>query len=344
MNPKIVGIILLIVGLGVGLYFINSGGASKFGSLFTPPGSSSTISAVATSSPTQPTGAAQTPSSTSGFSWNSFFQSLFSPPHGFANIPSVGSGGGSGNPGYVSGLGSSDSGSGSGSESGASSVTPPPGFTVNQLSPYYQKVRFSGVSTGEIGITTYPAYGTPTSTVDVTGWEIKTNHGGEFIPQVSNIYYPSGVSPVSDVILSLNQINYVNLYSNSAPANIRVNACMGYLNTPQQFNPGFSYDCPAVDRSQISQFTGACQNYIVSLNNCQSPDFSSSYFPRNDYQCEDYLQGKYTYNWCVSTYATMPNFLSNEWRIWMGATPLDPYHDTVELLDTNGLLVAVYSY
>jgi hypothetical protein len=119
---------------------------------------------------------------------------------------------------------------------------------------------------------------------------------------------------------------------------------MGYLNTPSQFSPGFSSGCPAIDRSGISQFTGACQDYILSLGGCQSPNFVSRSFPKNDYQCESYLQGKYTYNWCVSTYAGASDFLKNEWRIWMGSTPLDPSHDNVELLDGHGLLVDLYTY
>ncbi len=350
MNPKVIGIILLVVGLGVGLYFVNSGGASRFATLFKAPGSASSTSITASSttvssgSSTAASAPAPAPSSSAGFSWSSFFQSLFS-ARGFPTLPTaLNTGGGSGGQTYVTGSGSSGSSGSGGSSSNGTGITPPPGFTAAQLSPYYQKVRLSGVSSAEISVTTYPAYGTPTSTVDVTGWEIKTNHGGEFIPQVMNVYYPTGMNAESDIILALNQINYVNMYSNSAPVNLRVNACMGYLNTPQQFNPGFSYTCPAIDRSQITQFTGACQNYILSLSNCQSPDFSSYYFPRNDYQCQDYLQGKFNYSWCVSTYASAPNFLSNEWRIWMGASPLDPYHDIVELLDRNGLLVDIYSY
>jgi len=340
MNPKITGIILLVVGLGVGLYFINSGGAGKISEILKPPGASTTISGVAsTSSPAQ--GSSQT--SSSGFSWASFFSSLFA-VHTFPNIPTVTGGSDAYNSGGQTQSGSN--GGGNGGATGGSATSTGTSSTTSQFSPYYHDVRFSGVSSGEISLTTYSTYGAATSTVDITGWEIKTNHGGEFIPQVVDIYNPESANLGSDIILTTgsNQPDYVNIFSTSAPANLRVNECMGYLNTPVQFNPGFSYDCPAPDRSQISQFTGACQNYIESLSNCQVPDFSNYYFPRNDYQCEDYLTGKYNYNWCVDTYASQPGFLGDEWRIWMGATPLDSYHDNVELLDRNGLVVDTYSY
>lgn len=344
MNPKVTGILLFIVGLGVLVYFVNSGGGQRFGTLLQPPGSSSTMNSTPTSTTSTGTapgaGAAGTATTTQGFSWATFFQSLFAPHH-FSGLP--GASGGSG------GGGSNGNGSGSGNASGNSAnvtVTPPTGYTASQLSPYYHEVRFGGVSSGQITLTTYPTYGTPTSTIDVTGWEIKTNRGGEFIPQAAILYYPIGQSPEGDIILTLSQYQtqYVNFYANSAPINLRLNECLGYLNATRQFNPGFSYSCPAIDRSQISQFTGVCQNYIMSLGNCQSPDFGSYYFPRNDYQCQDYLTGKYNYNWCVSAYEGSPNFFGNEWRVWMGSSPLDPYHDNVELLDRNGLLVDIYSY
>ena len=356
MNPKVTGILLLIVGLGVGLYFVNSGAAGRFGALFSLPGShpaSSTLVAASSTSGSGSSPQASSSAATSTSPWVSFFQSLFA-PHNFSNLPTVSSvnGGGSSGGGYVSSggsngsSGSSGNGGSNGNTGNTSSVTPPPGFTVAQLSPYYREVRLGGVSQGEISLSSYPGYGAPTSTVDITGWEIKTNHGGEFIPQAENLYYPVGVAPESDIILTLSasNIQYVNIYSNSAPNNLRLNSCMGYLNSTGQFNPGFAYDCPEPDRSQITQFTGACQNYILSLSGCEQPNFDSPYFPTKDYECEDYLQGKYNYNWCISNYGNQPGFLENEWRVWMGSSPLDPYHDNVELLDRNGLVVDAYSY
>ena len=348
MNPKITGIIVLVFGLGVVLYLVNSGAVNKVASLFASTTSghpTTTITAVRATTGAGATSPATSSSSTSP--WVSFFQSLFA-PHKFTSLPVVGggtSGGSSG--GSQSYYGQTSSGGNTGSyNANSSGVTPPAGFSANQLSPYYGDVRFTGVSQSEITVSTYPAFGAPTSTVDITGWQIKTNRGGEYIPRAQNIYAPTGEGVLNDIILTLSpgRSQYVNIYSNSAPTNLRVNECMGYLNATGQFQPGFTYQCPPIDRSQLSQFTGACQNYITSLYNCQQPDFGSYYFPRNDYQCQDYLKGKYNYNWCVATYGNDPSFLGNEWRLWMGASPLDPYHDNVELLDRNGLLVDYYHY
>jgi hypothetical protein len=219
----------------------------------------------------------------------------------------------------------------------------PPGFTASQLSPYFHQVRFGGISGGSSGqISLYTNFNQTTQAIDVTGWQIKSNRGGEYIPQAVDPYDPSGVLPAIDIRLKSG--DYVNIYSSSAPVNLRLNKCMGYLPNKTQFNPQLPQSCPYIDRSNIQNLSGACQNYIYSLGGCQSPDFGSSNFPRNDYACEDYLRDRYTYKWCFNTYLSDPDFSSHEIRVWMGSNPVDQFHDVVLLFDKSGLLVDYYSY
>jgi hypothetical protein len=311
---KLPGFIWLILGLGLIVFFFNMGGAHVFGSLF----SNSLFS-----------NGSSTSSSPSFSNFFSFLKPLARPYQSSTYVPPVSRGGTMG------------------SGSTGSSIAPyeiPKGFTAAQLSPNFHKIRFGGVGTQQISLFTAAAYGQVTSTVDITGWQIKTNRGGEFIPQVTNIYDPSGAPLLSDIVLALNKSQSVYFYSNSSPVNLRLNKCLGYLNQPNQFNPQFPGNCPYIDRSSISSFTGACQNYVQSLGSCQPADLSSPYFPRNDYQCEQYLTNNFTYRSCVTTHRTDADFLGNEWRVWMGHSPLDQFHDNVELLDRNGLLVDYYSY
>src|ERR1700677_483896 len=97
MNPKVIGILLLVVGLGIGLYFINSGGGAKLADIIKTPGSTtSTISAPATSSAVVASASSSNSgvqASSSGFTWASFFASLF-PTHSFVNIPLLSGSGG----------------------------------------------------------------------------------------------------------------------------------------------------------------------------------------------------------------------------------------------------------
>lgn len=226
----------------------------------------------------------------------------------------------------------------------------PAGFTAAELSPSFHQVRFGGVSPGcgyysgcygQISLYAYPS--SQSSTIDVTGWEIKANHGGEYIPQAVNVYDPSGTTAAGDIILKSG--DYVNLYSTSAPVNLRLNECIGYLPFPQQFNPPLPQTCPYVNRSAATQsFSGGCQNYIQSLGSCQLPNLNDPRIPTNDYACRDYLENNFNYLACFNAHRADVNFLSNEVRVWMGSSPLDQYHDKVELLDRNGLLVDLYTY
>lgn len=224
--------------------------------------------------------------------------------------------------------------------------TPPEGFTVGQLSPYFHQVRFGGVtagnvfSYGQISLYAYPAQSV--GRINITGWQIKSNRSGEYISQAVNLYDPSGLTPATDILLGNG--DFVNLYSTAAPVNLRLNKCLGYLPNKTQFLPQLPQTCPYVDRSAIAAFSGSCQNYINSIGNCQTPNLSSPYIPQNDYACRDYLQNHFSYYSCFSDHQTDTDFLSHEIRVWTGASPIDPFHDRVLLLDRNGLLVDMYTY
>jgi hypothetical protein len=214
-------------------------------------------------------------------------------------------------------------------------------------SPYYGEVGFgevyagSGGSGGEISLDAYPK--NASETIDVTGWLIEGNHGGIYIPQAVNVYDPLGLAPETDILLHYG--DYLDIYESSAPVNLRLNECIGYLPNRSQFNPELPQNCPSTYNPSTTQaFTGACQNYINSLGSCQQPDMSSPEIPSNDYACVQYLENNFNYSSCFNQHDTDPNFLSNQVWVWTGSTPLDPYHDNVKLLDNNGLVVATYSY
>ena len=233
------------------------------------------------------------------------------------------------------------------STSGAPAINPydiPPGYTAGQLSPYFHQVRFGGITPASsyyYGTITLYGYVPQSQSVDITGWQIKALRGGEYIPQAVNLYDPSGLAPASDIFLKSGEFVYI--YSSSAPVNLRLNKCMGYLPNRNQFNPSLPSGCPQIDRSEIQTFTGACQNYILSLG-CRQPNLADPSIPQNDYMCRDYLLNHFNYRSCYDEHIGDRDFLSSEIHIWTGASPVDQYHDTVTLLDRNGLLVDYYSY
>jgi hypothetical protein len=224
----------------------------------------------------------------------------------------------------------------------------PAGFTVAQLSPYFHEVRFESVSPGTsyyygtITLVTYFKNSAATGTIDITGWQIKSKNSGEYIPQAVNLYDPSGLAGASDIRMNNNDTAY--LYSTSAPFNLRINKCVGYIAHVANFQPALPLNCPYTDQSQIANFTGACQNYIQTLGSCQQPDMSSLQIPRTDYACQSYLENNFTYKSCFQAHTGDADFLSNQVWVWMGGNVVDQYHDAVDLYDRSGLLVDQYTY
>jgi hypothetical protein len=224
----------------------------------------------------------------------------------------------------------------------------PAGFTLAQLSPYFKKITIGsayagyGSSYGEISLSSYGL--SASSTVDITGWQIKTNRGGEYIPQAIGLYDPSGLTAASDIFLGEGQ--YVYIYSSPGPFNLRLNECIGYIANSNKFTPSLPDDCPSVNQSAISAmgFTGACESYIYSLGSCRVPNLNNAPIPQNDYACRDYISNNFNYKACFDAHESDPRFLSNQWWVWTGSTPLDRYHDVVNLFDKSGLLVDEYKY
>ncbi len=333
----VIFIIIIVIGLGIGLYFYNSGafvkGVDGFNALFPAPTSSLS-------------GGSGSSSSGGGSFWSflsdlgpsaSFTGPSIPPPQGGETIitapPPSGSGG--------------SSGSGAPTNPNLTSANIPAGFTLAQLSPYFEDVRIGGVSAATFG-----SYGTitlddndyynATGTIDVTGWKIQSNIGNEFIPQAVNLYDPTGFAPATDIVLK--QGDTVYLYSTSAPFNLRLNECTGYMAGVANFVPAIPLTCPYIDQSQIQQFSGQCQQFIQSIGQCQQPNMSSPQVPQNDYACIQYLLNNFTYRSCFDQHSADANFLSNQVLVWTGSNIIDQYHNTVELLDKNGLLVDIYSY
>lgn len=336
MGAKIWFIIVIVIALGVGLYIYSSGalvsGVHDISSLFSVPSGTPLFGGNKTNSS----------SSSSSSSWS--FWSLFAPSGHTPVGPSISAV--MGQPGAAPGSGPTGGGSGGG---GAAAINPadiPPGYTAAQLSPYFHDVVF-----GSMSAATLYSYGTitlddaaydATGPIDVTGWQIKSNDGDEFVPQAVNLYDPTGLAPASDILLKPGDIVY--LYSSSAPFNLRLNECIGYAAHVANFTPPLPETCPYINQSQLQDFSAACQNYLDTLGACQAPDFSSPQIPQTDYACMNYLEDNFTYRSCFNQHSQDPNFLSNQVWVWTGSNPINPSHDTVRLLDKNGLLVDIYTY
>ncbi len=230
----------------------------------------------------------------------------------------------------------------------------PSGFTRNQLSSYFGKMRISAQynSFYTYNPSEFQIYSSLPSAekVNITGWRIKTNNGEITIPQAVNIYEQFGLNTQEDIFLSAN--NYVHIYIGMSPIgkNFRLNKCIGYLQNDYVFFPQLPQNCPSPSRSEISYLSGECQSYILSLWGCKVPDKDSESFYASiggSYQeevaCRAFLD---TINQagCFQQHYLDKDFLSNEWRVWVRKYILDSQHDRVLLFDKQGLLVDEYTY
>ena len=199
--------------------------------------------------------------------------------------------------------------------------------TPSSFSSYAEVVVWSNTSGNE--------------TVNVTGWTVKSNKGSFAIPQAQE-EYSFGGSP-SDIRLGSG--NRVAIYSLEAiKGNFRLNKCLGYIEDVSPFLPALPRTCLYISRSEVNHLSGACQDYVLSLRTCQQPAANPP-VPVDDSNCHDFLR-KLNYVGCVEKYRRDADFLSSEWRVWLGnqANIFDPLHDKIQLIDKTGKVVDEYTY
>ncbi len=218
----------------------------------------------------------------------------------------------------------------------------PSGFTLRDLSPYFKKFRISA-SPGYLGsYSQISIYVSSNERVDVTGWSIRGNRGSAYIPQAVDVYESSGFASPSDIYLKNGDVLYIYSTTSGIGVNLRLNKCLGYLSNSNTFNPPLPLNCPSINRSAIQNFTGQCQQYIMSLSSCQMPAPNPP-IPITDYACQQFLNNL-NYGGCFAAHRSDYDFLSNEWRVWTGSQFLDFQHDRLLLFDRRGLLVDEYNY
>jgi hypothetical protein len=232
-----------------------------------------------------------------------------------------------------------------------SKVTPPVGFTEDQLSPYYQQiavssVRPSGNNDDSNELSLQPSWSVNLG-INVTGWRIKTNKGEAKIPNAVSDYVPWAAPVYQDIVLEKGGTLTVYGFYNTVIRyyNLRLNKCTGYLNSLEGYIPNLPNNCPNFTRSDVFQLSGQCQNFLTNLSSCRVPTASEvNALSGPDNNCHSLLL-QVNYKGCYDRFRRDLNFFSNEWRTWLTQKlPLDPDHDRVLLLDKEGLVVNEYIY
>jgi hypothetical protein len=223
------------------------------------------------------------------------------------------------------------------------------------ISPYFQKVAISSLSTGTHSLITLKANLKQGEEISITGWKIRGKAGSFQIPLGIERINPSSSLQPGDLI-KLKTTDTVYLSSSRGPFGLgkhfRPNTCMGYLKSSYTFPLAVPSSC-STDKPReedLLYFLQACQDFIfkkIDFSSCAFPDYAKDLTVSADTQCTSYLTGLatgFTYNSCFLRHSDEPNFTTNAWQVFMNTNLLTQKFDTIELVDQNGLVVDQEKY
>ena len=221
-----------------------------------------------------------------------------------------------------------------------------------EISPFFQKVKISSVRTKT---SSRPSLITLTTSlqkeekINITGWSFEGTEGKVKITQGVEKYYHFYASYTNaDIIIKQGDRIYLAGTFNplGKDRNFRTNKCLGYLTDSFKFPIPISKNCPRPTRDEISHLNPCCQEFILNLRTCQTPDYSEKISIRNDSECTSYIDQNFNNRGCFQNYSQDENFLGKEWHIYLDQKDIvtDNGCDILYLKDQNGLVVNTYSY
>lgn len=245
------------------------------------------------------------------------------------------------------------------------------GNAASEYQPYkeYISLRTRGLKKGE--------------TINLTGWSLTNGKDARFyqlndtqvrgrsdrvyIPQASKVFLTTGKNYSSSVIVgpSTKVVLLTGNVPNKLPFEVtsfQVNKCSGYIEQMDnyRFFPSISSSCPDPEKVvDVNTLDDSCYEFIRSLRTCRTPEFPERTKVGDHYeygyvdgvgglsnQCKTILKTHFNYNSCVALHGTDPDFLKNEWRIFLNR-PWELWaktRETITLYDNLGRVVDELSY
>lgn len=187
--------------------------------------------------------------------------------------------------------------------------------------------------------------------IDITGWRIVSGATGRiaYIPQGVALPRSSSINAPSRIALTPGDRATVVMGESPVGMSFKENMCTGYLDQFQEFTPSLSHSCPAPLGDFDRFFVGderdldACRAYLSRSSRCEIPRDA----PRNiGDACRLFIDTHLDYNGCVDAHQSERDFLTDSWRIYLERDDefFTKDHDTVKLLDSDGLTVDLVSY
>lgn len=190
----------------------------------------------------------------------------------------------------------------------------------------------------------------PSTGIDITGWRLYSEAVGysSRIPSGVNLYRSGDVNDTQDIVVYPGQTIILTTGESPIGYSFRTNMCSGYLGQFQDFTPSLSTSCPTPSSDFDRFYLGnthsldACKAYVRSLRQCTVP-----LDPPNNLgsDCNRFID-TLSYNGCVDTHGGDKSFFGTQWRVYFNRsdTFFTHDHDSIKLLDRNGLTVDLMSY
>ncbi len=197
-----------------------------------------------------------------------------------------------------------------------------------------------------------------TTPIRITGWYVKSLVSGRSakIPEGIRMLTGSRWFSGDAIILSEGDVAYLST-GGSAGINTSflTNQCIGYLAQNNRFTPTPYASCPLLEDENLADFDlsfndfddedefDECMDAIESVPACQRGDVPSS-LTRD---CRSFIREYSTYDGCVKLHRNDPDFLGNEWYVFLNSNKSDLWREereAIALFDQNGLIVDVARY
>ena len=206
-------------------------------------------------------------------------------------------------------------------------------------------ITSAGVRTTDPASEQFIIQGKSKALIDITGWTVESEkyHTSYIIPDAYDVTNHPFLERKGNI--ALNDKGKVTVYTGTGASgvNFRVNSCIGYLSNYYKFTPALPLMCPKPDTLETKKLSSYCQKVITQNSGCKEPNLNDILI---DTECRDYLAGHFNYSKCVEANYNYYDFLTDEWRVYLGhAREIWANEaDAILLRDENGLVVSRYKF
>ena len=186
--------------------------------------------------------------------------------------------------------------------------------------------------------------------ISLSGWSLQSALSGVrvFIPAGAPVVRIGGPSAAGPIVLKPGDSAVIATGPSPIGVSFRETRCTGYLAGTAGFEPPLQRQCPSASTlvplttENLQHYGSECVDHARALPSCTVPRISESLTPG----CQAFIRYTFSYQGCVDQLGAQNDFTLPSWRIYLNSLSQfwDDRHDTIRLLDQNGLTVDAISY